>query len=135
MHQSTWRLFAQQAARYHTPPYLMIDMGTHMKTTMEISDSLFADARMLAAAEGTTLRHLVESGLRHAITQRKRQAEPFRLRDASFGGHGLVEELKGAPWDQIRDLRELWSADRDFRRFPNLKVVSPLGAKSKKPAG
>ena len=82
----------------------MIDLGTHMKTTIEISDSLFSDARMVAAAEGTTLRQLVEIGLRHAIAQRKRQAEPFRLRDASFGGHGLVEELKASPWDEIRDL-------------------------------
>ena len=32
-------------------------------------------------------------------------------------------------------VRELWSADRDFRRFPNLKVVNPLGARTKKSAG
>lgn len=79
-------------------------MGTHMKTTIEISDSLFSDARMVAAAEGTTLRHLVEIGLRHAIAQRKRPAELFRLRDASFGGNGLAEELIGARWDQLRDM-------------------------------
>lgn len=27
-------------------------------------------------------------------------------------------------------VRELWSADRDFRRFSELKVVNPLGAKT-----
>ena len=27
-------------------------------------------------------------------------------------------------------VRELWSADRDFRRFSELKVVDPLGAKT-----
>lgn len=31
-------------------------------------------------------------------------------------------------------VRELWSADRDFQRFPDLKVVNPLGPKTKKPA-
>lgn len=82
----------------------MIDVGTHMKTTIEISDSLFAEARLLAATEGTTLRQLVEVGLRHAVAQRKRKAEPFRLRYASFGGNGLVRKLKGAQWEQIRDL-------------------------------
>lgn len=75
-----------------------------MKTTIEISDALFSEARLLAATEGTTLRQLVEVGLRYALNQRKREAQPFKLRDASFGGHGLVEELKHAPWERMRDL-------------------------------
>lgn len=92
------------AKRYNHEPYLMIDMGTHMKTTIEISDSLFSEARLLAATEGITLRQLVEVGLRHAVAQRKRPVKPFKLRDASFGGDGLVKKLKGAGWEQIRDL-------------------------------
>lgn len=32
-------------------------------------------------------------------------------------------------------VRELWSADRDFQRFSDLKVVNPMGPKAKKPAG
>ena len=32
-------------------------------------------------------------------------------------------------------VRELWSANRDFRRYSGLKVVNPLGAKTKMPAG
>lgn len=32
-------------------------------------------------------------------------------------------------------VRELWSADRDFRRFSGLKIVNPLGPKSKKSTG
>jgi hypothetical protein len=79
-----------------------------MKTTIEISDALFSEAKMLAATDGTTLRQLVEVGLRHALSQHKRQSEPFKLRDASFGAEGLakglVQELKGAPWEQLRDL-------------------------------
>lgn len=59
---------------------------------------------MLAAAEGTTFRQLVEAGLRHALAQRKTQIAPFRLRDASFEGNGLVAELQDAPWEQLREM-------------------------------
>ena len=79
-------------------------MGTHMKTTIEISDALFSEARMLAAAEGTTFRQLVEAGLRHALAQRKTQVAPFRLRDASFSGNGLVADLQDAPWEKLREM-------------------------------
>ena len=89
-------------------PYTHINTGTLMKTTIEISDALFSEARLLAATEGTTLRQLVEVGLRYVLGQHKRQAEPFKLRDATFGSdtsaRGLAEELAGASWDQLRDL-------------------------------
>ncbi len=75
-----------------------------MKTTIEISDALFSEARLLAATEGTTLRQLVEEGLRYALSHHKRQTEPFKLRDATLGGNGLVEELQGASWERLRDL-------------------------------
>jgi hypothetical protein len=75
-----------------------------MKTTIEIPDALFSEARLLAATEGTTLRQLVEVGLRYALSHHKRPIEPFKLRDATFGGNGLVEELQGASWERLRDL-------------------------------
>ncbi|MGH8771413.1 MAG: type II toxin-antitoxin system VapB family antitoxin, partial [Burkholderiales bacterium] len=43
-----------------------------MKTTIEISDSLFNEAKKIAARDGTTVKTLVEHGLRHVISQRKR---------------------------------------------------------------
>ena len=73
------------------------------KTTLDISDPLLRDAKKLAAAEGTTLRALVEQGLRNLVTERKRGPRPFRLRKASFGGHGLNPDLDGG-WPLIRDL-------------------------------
>jgi hypothetical protein len=75
-----------------------------MKTTLEIPDPLLRDAKRLAAREGTTLRALVEQGLRKVVADSKRPDRPFRLRKASFGGRGLHPEMVEAGWDRIRDL-------------------------------
>lgn len=74
-----------------------------MKTTVEISDSLLDEARKVASREGTTVRALIESGLRKEVREHKR-ATTFRLRRATFRGRGLRPGLVGASWDQIRDL-------------------------------
>ncbi len=78
-------------------------MGSHMKTTVEIPDSLLEDARQVAAAEGTTLRSLIHEGLQQAV-QRRRQRKDFRLRPASFRGKGLQPEAEGASWERLREL-------------------------------
>jgi hypothetical protein len=77
-------------------------MGTHMNTTLEISDPLLERAKRLAARESTTLRELVEAGLRHVLRERAR-SKAFVLRDARVGGRGLQPELRDASWERIRD--------------------------------
>ena len=80
-------------------------MVSHMKTTIQIADSLFREARRVARQERTTLRALVEEGLRRVISDRRRRSSRgFRLRKASFKGRGLQPHLAGATWDQILDL-------------------------------
>ncbi len=74
-----------------------------MKTTVEISDGLLAEARRLATRENTTVRALVEEGLRHVVATR-RGAAAFRLRKASFKGQGLQPGVAGASWERIRDM-------------------------------
>ncbi len=74
-----------------------------MKTTLDISDPLLNEARKIAARERTTVRALVERGLRHVVAAHRRSRR-FRLRDASFGGRGLRPELRDASWDKIRDM-------------------------------
>jgi hypothetical protein len=74
-----------------------------MKTTLDIADPLLREARKIAARERTTLRALVEQGLRRIIAEKSRRPA-FRLRDASFGGRGLNPEFADAGWDRIRDL-------------------------------
>ena len=77
-------------------------MGVCMKTTVEISDPLLARARQTARREKTTVRQLIEEGLRRVLAERRRRG-PFRLRNASFRGDGLQPDVATAGWDRIRD--------------------------------
>lgn len=77
-------------------------MVTHMKTTIDISTALYDDVRRVAKMENTTVKALVEEGLRRTLAEHKQRA-PFVLRNASFKGNGLQSEFSGAAWDQIRN--------------------------------
>lgn len=77
-------------------------MGPHMKTTVEIADPLLADIRALAEQRRTTVRALIEEGLR-AVLRASQQRARFRLRDASVGGEGLQPAFRGADWERIRE--------------------------------
>jgi hypothetical protein len=74
-----------------------------MKTTIEIADSLLREAKRVAAREGTTLRALIEHGLRRALAERKRRAG-FRLRRATFKGHGLRPDVRDLGWERLREM-------------------------------
>ena len=78
-------------------------IATHMKTTIDIADTLLAEAKAVAAAEGTTVRSLVEEGLRLAIT-RHQERPAFHLRRVSFRGDGLCPDVALERWDEIRAL-------------------------------
>ncbi|MDR2112974.1 MAG: type II toxin-antitoxin system VapB family antitoxin [Candidatus Accumulibacter sp.] len=73
-----------------------------MKTTVEIPSGLFAEAKRYAKAEHTTLKALVEMGLRRVLADEKNKPA-FKLRDESVGGHGLTPEFRNASWEHIRD--------------------------------
>ena len=68
-------------------------MGAHMKTTVELSPTLLAEAKALAEREKTTLRALIEQGLRQVLDG-KRERKPFKLRDLSVKGGGLTPEFE-----------------------------------------
>jgi len=74
-----------------------------MKTTVEISDPLLKAARQAARRDGTTVRALIEHGLRLALNDRK-QAPAFQLRDASVAGRGLQPGAEDLSWDELRAL-------------------------------
>ncbi|HEX7183437.1 MAG TPA: DUF2191 domain-containing protein [Thermoanaerobaculia bacterium] len=74
-----------------------------MKTTVEIADDLFSRTREVAQREGTTLRHLIEEGLRLTLAQREHQTTIYRWPDLSAGGEGLAPEIEEGNWEPLRD--------------------------------
>ncbi|CAN5543556.1 hypothetical protein BH20ACT19_BH20ACT19_10030 [soil metagenome] len=88
-------------------------MGTHMKTTIEIAESLLSEAKERARREGTTLRALVEEGLRRVLEDEHDEEEPFEL--LVVGGRGLKP---GIEW---KDLLRLSEEEDLRRRFPELR--------------
>jgi hypothetical protein len=83
--------------------FLLADMETPMKTTVELPDALFKQAQRYAEAHRITMRALIEQALRNAIAEQGKAA-PFKLHDGSFqGGNGLTPEFQNASWAQLRD--------------------------------
>jgi hypothetical protein len=75
-----------------------------MKTTIDISTPLLQAAKELAAREHTTLRALVEEGLRKVVEERERSDAAFELRDASVGGNGIRPGIDEGDWATLRSL-------------------------------
>lgn len=73
-----------------------------MKTSVEISDALFAQARRLAERESRSLRALIEEGLRLVVGARRSRKGRFRLRRATFRGKDLQPDLGPGTWEEIR---------------------------------
>jgi len=82
--------------------YGLFDMVSRMKTTVEIPDALAEEAKAVARREKTTLRALIETGLRQVLREYRRSSA-FQLRDASFGGRGLQPEFREGDWQRIRE--------------------------------
>ena len=109
--------------------YGLDDTVSRMKTTVEIPDPLAEEAKAVARREKTTLRALIETGLRQVVRDRRRRSRVphpdarvavlwgdhgtfcsdrlrrsrFHLRDASFGGRGLQPEFRDGDWQRIRE--------------------------------
>ena len=54
-------------------------MVSHMKTTLNIDDTLMRQLRIEAARRGTTMTVIVEAGIRHMISARKEPDEPRKV--------------------------------------------------------
>jgi hypothetical protein len=73
-----------------------------MKTTIELPDELLERSKAVARRENSTLKALIEEGLRLALRARTRKravlfaVQPFR-------GDGLSPEFAGGGWEKVRD--------------------------------
>ncbi len=73
-----------------------------MKTTIDISDALLERAKKHASRSGTTLRALVEEGLRWVLST-ERRAMRYRMPDRSVGKPGGRNPLEQYSWPELRD--------------------------------
>lgn len=77
-------------------------MVTHMKTTIDISKSLFEETWEAAKRHGATFKEIVENALRRFLKEERKTVRPFRLRKHPFKGNGLAEGLTEGDWPEIR---------------------------------
>lgn len=78
-------------------------MLTHMRTTLDLPDPLFKQAKKLARQRNVPFRAIVAEALR-SFLNRAQPSVPFKLADGSFKGDGLVDGLAETDWERIRDL-------------------------------
>jgi hypothetical protein len=72
-----------------------------VKTTIDIADDLLKRSQQLAKREGSTLRAVLEEGLRLVLKDRQMPgSRAFRF--PTFGKGGLNAELSEADWEKIR---------------------------------
>lgn len=77
-------------------------MVAHMKTTIDIADDLLLRAKQEAKAFQTTLRSLIEAGLRE-ILGRSSAAKQSRVEPVTYRGEGLQPGLRGKGCEAVRD--------------------------------
>ncbi len=82
-------------------PYIhAVDMFSHMKTTLNIDDSVMAELKHEAARQGRTMSEMVETALRLLLrSQRKRQTIP-----------ALPNFHSGGPLVEVSDREALYHA-------------------------
>jgi hypothetical protein len=73
-----------------------------MKTTVEITDDLFKAAKALAIERRTTLRAIIEEGLRAVIGDTSRR-DRFELKDGSVEGYGTRPGVEEGDWESVGD--------------------------------
>jgi hypothetical protein len=72
-----------------------------VKTTVELNDELLRRAKQQAAADGTTLRTVLEQALQRWLDEREQAPTGHVLRDGRF--HGGVSMVDRLDWDRIRE--------------------------------
>jgi hypothetical protein len=72
-----------------------------MKTTVEVPDALFREAKAYAARHGIPVREVFERGLRSVLEGSPRPGRRFRLKVVTTKGEGLACD---SDWNTIRSM-------------------------------
>ncbi len=73
-----------------------------MKTTLELPDALFQEAKEFAAKHGMPFREVIEVSLRKHLAASSAKAKPFKLRKApTWNAEALIEP---GDWPTIRSI-------------------------------
>lgn len=73
-------------------------LGT-MKTTVELPDDLFREAKAYAAGHGITLREVFERGVQSVVRDSAPRSRRFRLKTVTTKGRGIAGS---GDWNSIR---------------------------------
>jgi len=81
-------------------------METHMKTTINMADDLFIEAKKSATDKRVTLGRLIEDAVRKYIRDDDKSPQAhFKLADGSFTGQpGYAAGIDPTDWAAIRSL-------------------------------
>lgn len=75
-----------------------------MRTSVELPDPLFREAKRYGAEHGVTLKELIERGLRTVLDQQREPKRGARLKLRTYGSQGYVPGIEEGSWEQIRDI-------------------------------
>ena len=76
---------------------------SNMKTTIDVAEALLREAREVASRDRTTLKDLVQEGLRRVLDERRPRREAFRLRAIEPVGGGFQPDFADGDWQRVRD--------------------------------
>ena len=80
------------------------NMGSHIvKTTIEISDDLFARIQRMARREKKTFRSLTEQGLRIVLKEKQSVPQKRKWKPITRGGGFVTEDISKMSWERLRD--------------------------------
>ena len=74
-----------------------------MKTTIDIADAILEESRRIAQRDKTTLRELVQEGLRRVLEERRVSVPPFQMKPLPTAGGGFQSDFADGDWSRIRD--------------------------------
>lgn len=78
-------------------------MGT-MKTTLEISDPIFEQLKLIAVRQKTSFKQIVDMALQKFLAFTSLKPKKTKLKIKPFGGDGFCEGIDPNDWGNIRDI-------------------------------